>query len=44
VRAYQFDGSWYDIGTLGDHEAATADFQRDPGRYVRRGASELTST
>lgn len=44
VAAYRFDGSWYDIGTLGDHEAATADFERDPGRYIRRSASEPTST
>ena len=34
VHAYHFDGYWYDIGTIGDHEAATAELAANPHRYL----------
>lgn len=36
VRGHRFDGAWYDIGTLADHETATAEMSTNPERYVRR--------
>lgn len=30
VVAYPFDGAWFDIGTLGDHELATSEIERTP--------------
>lgn len=35
VNAYQFDGAWYDIGTLSDHETAALDALERPERYLR---------
>jgi NDP-sugar pyrophosphorylase family protein len=34
VHAYRFDGHWYDIGTLGDHDAAVAELSANPERYL----------
>lgn len=41
VHAYRFDGHWYDIGTLSDHEAAVAELSTNPQRYMPN--SELRS-
>jgi NDP-sugar pyrophosphorylase family protein len=30
VATYRFDGSWFDIGTLAEHETATAAYHADP--------------
>lgn len=38
VRVHTFEGAWFDIGTLGDHEIATAEFLAHPERYLPRGA------
>ena len=34
VHAHRFDGHWYDIGTLGDHEAAVTELSANPQRYL----------
>lgn len=40
VHAHRFEGDWFDIGTLSDHEAAVAELAAKPGRFLpasRRG-------
>lgn len=44
VHAHRFDGEWFDIGTLPDHERAVADFGRRPERYLGRHEGEPTTT
>lgn len=34
VRAHRFDGEWFDIGTVGDHELAVQEFTERPERYL----------
>lgn len=34
VRAHRFEGPWFDIGTLADHETATAEFLAHPQRFL----------
>lgn len=34
VRAYRFDGAWFDIGTIGEHEAATRALAEDPKLFL----------
>jgi NDP-mannose synthase len=34
VRTYPFDGTWFDIGTPGDHERAVAFLESEPGRFL----------
>ncbi|HEV7772194.1 MAG TPA: sugar phosphate nucleotidyltransferase [Conexibacter sp.] len=34
VRAHRFDGAWFDIGTIGEHEAAAKALADDPGRFL----------
>ncbi len=41
VHAYRFDGHWYDIGTLADHEAAVTELSTNPQRYMP-GAEPLS--
>jgi NDP-sugar pyrophosphorylase family protein len=33
VAAYQCDADWYDIGTVGEYERASADVERFPEKY-----------
>jgi NDP-mannose synthase len=33
VAAYQTDADWYDIGTVGEYERASADVERHPEKY-----------
>jgi NDP-mannose synthase len=33
VCTYQFDGTWFDIGTPAEHERAQAQFMEDPGLF-----------
>jgi NDP-sugar pyrophosphorylase family protein len=35
VCAHRFDGAWFDIGTLPDHERAVREFGADPSRFIR---------
>lgn len=35
VHAHRFDGAWFDIGTLADHETATQEMAANPERYLR---------
>jgi len=35
VGAHRLEGSWFDIGTPGDHRLATAEFLESPERYLR---------
>lgn len=39
VRAYEFAGEWFDIGTVGEHEAAVAELEAHPDRYLPRRAA-----
>lgn len=34
VRAHRFDGAWFDIGTIGEHEAATHALTEDPELFL----------
>ena len=33
VRKYRFDGTWFDIGTVAEHECAAAAYNDDPRRF-----------
>jgi NDP-sugar pyrophosphorylase family protein len=33
VAAFDSDADWYDIGTVGEYERASADVERDPAKY-----------
>lgn len=33
VAKFQYEGSWFDIGTPGEHELATAAYEEDPQRF-----------
>lgn len=34
VHAHRFDGDWFDIGTIGEHEEATRALAADPTRFL----------
>jgi NDP-mannose synthase len=38
VRSYEFDGAWYDIGTVEEHERAVDAYEEDPGLFERAHA------
>lgn len=33
VAKYRFDGTWFDIGTLAEHELATAAYHQEPSKF-----------